>query len=316
MKKILFCTIALVAITTSCNRNCCRNELVKETYIHKYGVPVSKAEWNNCGKEGQVVKALKDGITVTENYENGALNGKTTYSFSHSSTVQKVELFEQGTLIAATENYPSGVPMSEECFNADGTLSKVTTWYEDGSPAALETYENNLLVYGEYRNNLNVLESRIQDGQGVRMIRTNDGVLAIKDIIQNGQMIERVTYFATGEPSSMTTYENELMHGVRMTFLTGGLPNTVEQWEHGKQEGLMITYQNGEKIAEIPYHQNKKHGIEKRFRDGLDIVEEITWINDLRHGPSKICIEGAEKTDWYHEGELVSRVTFERLNVR
>lgn len=314
-KSFLFSLGALLLLAASCCRSTCQNELVTETYTHKYGVPLSKGDWNRQGQEGEVRKVLKNGVTVTQNYEAGKLHGKTTYSFPHSSTLQKIELYEDGMLLAEIEHYPSGIPMQEQRYQ-DGQLVQVTSWYEDGSPSSLETYQEGLLATGEYRNSLNVIESRVQEGQGVRIIRDNDGNLATKDIIQNGQMIERTSYLSNGEPSSITPYENELIHGQRMTFLPGGLPNTVEQWIHGKQDGTTITYQNGEKFAEIPYHKGKKHGIERRFHDGVEVVEEISWNNDVRHGPSVIIAEGHSKTDWYHQGEIVSRSLYERLNER
>lgn len=308
---ILACA-ACAATLTGCKTNSSQ-EVVKETYIHKYGVPVAKDDWSRNGKDGQVAQLLSDGVTVTRSYEKGILHGKTTLTFSNSSTIHFVETYNQGNLTSKVENYPSGVPLEEAQYEG-GRIAQITRWYEDGAPAASEIYENGLIVQGEYRSPLNVIESRILEGMGTRILRGNDGELLSKDTIQNGQMNERVTYFSNGDPATVTPYENNQIHGMRLTFLVGGLPNTVEHWINGKQEGMTIVYTNGEKAFEIPFTNGEKNGVELRYRDGKTIVEEVSWVNGVQHGPRKILADEASKTEWYHQGELVNRPTFERLN--
>lgn len=282
--------------------------------MHRYGVPVTKADWDAQGKDGQIVSLRKDGVTVSTGYTKGILHGPTTYTFPNSSTIQFVETFSNGQLVSKRENYLSGVPMNEEVFG-ENSLVTLTRWYEDGTPQASEIYQDIFLFSGEYRTLLNVVESRVTDGHGLRICRTNEGELASKDTIQNGQMVERITYFSNGDPATVSPYKNGVVHGARLTFLQGGLPSTVEQWEHGIQEGITVVYQNGEKIAEVPYKHGKKEGIEFRYRDGSLLVEEVSWKNDTQHGPRKIYIDGETKTEWYHEGEMVSRSAFERMNL-
>lgn len=315
MKKltILLLTFATCA-TTSCTRNNQNCDVVKETYIHKYGVPVTKSDWEDQGKEGKVVALHKDGITVSTSYSKGVTHGPVSYSYPNSSTIHRVETYSHGELIALRENYPSGVPMQEELFEGS-ELIKLTRWYEDGTPQATEHYNNTFLTVGEYRTPLNVMESRIQDGHGTRICRTNDGELLSKDSIQNGQMIERVTFYSNGDPSTVTPFENGVVHGLRLTFLQGGLPNTVEQWVYGIQDGTTVAYQNGEKSAEIPYEQGKKAGTESRFRDGELLVEEVNWKDDVQHGQRTLYIDGNSRVEWYHHGEIVSRTTYERMNM-
>ena len=89
----------------------------------------------------------------------------------------------------------------------------------------------------------------------------------------------------------------------------------MEQWVQGVQEGTTVVYQNGEKIAEVPYVRCNKHGIEHRYRDGAQLVEEVTWREDIQHGQHKLYIDGETKLEWYHNGELVSRPAFERMNM-
>lgn len=313
MKKIVvLSSILSLFIMVGCNRQAGRS-VVQETFIHKYGVPVNKEDWTRNGKDGQVSQLMSDGVIITRTYEKGILNGKVTYTFPNSSTIRTTENYDNGVLTSRVEHADSGVPIEEMRFQGE-QIAERTRWYEDGTPAALEHYQEGSLVEGEYRTLLNVIESHVVDGMGTRMIRGNENELLHKDTIQQGHLIERVSYFSNGDPSAITHYEKDLIHGLRLTFMPGGLPNTLEQWAHGKQDGVTTVYQNGEKIAEVPYVNGQKHGVEFRFRDGQTVVEEISWKNGVQHGPRKILGDEAAKVEWYHEGDLVSRPTFDRLN--
>lgn len=296
----------------------CRNDhdqnVVKQTYIHKYGVPVAKSDWENQGKEGKIIQLRKDGITLAQTFSNGILNGETSYTFPQSSTIHFLETYANGVLIAKKENYPFGVPFREEVFNEEGQLVQLTKWYEDGTPLLVESYCEGRLLSGEYRSLLHVLEAKVQNGHGTRLLYSIGGELCAKESFESGDCVERVTYFANGDPSAVIPFDgNGKIHGTYLTFLQGGLPDTVAQWEHGQPQGLTIFYQNGEKIAAVPYFRGQKHGVERRFRDGVILVEEICWENNHRHGPHYLHLDGATKTDWYFEGELVSHMTFEKL---
>ncbi len=303
----------MAASLTSC-RTFRKADVVHETYIHKYGVPVPKEDWSRNGKDGQVVQLRSDGVTVARTYERGVLHGKTSFSYPNSSTIAKVEFYNSGELVSKRDNYFSGVGKEEEKYEG-AIISERLCWYEDGTPSLEEKYENGFIVKGEYRTPTNEIESKVTDGKGVRLVRGAEGELLFKDTIEGGQMIERVAYFPNGDPSSVTPFKNGLVHGTKLTFLQNGLPNTVEEWTHGAQEGTTIVYLNGEKVAEVPFVKGKKEGIEARYRDGKDLVEEVTWKNDIQHGPRKIILdENHSKTEWYLQGEVVSRATFERMN--
>lgn len=313
--SIIVVAAIIVASTTSC-KTFRRSDVVAETYIHKYGVPIKKGDWSRNGKDGQVVQLRSDGVTVTRTYDKGLLQGKTTYTFPNSSTIARVESYGKGELLSKRDNYFTGVGKEEEKFHGS-VIAERLCWYEDGTPMLVEQYENGYILTGEYRTPLNEVESKVAEGKGTRVMRGNDGELLFKDTIEGGQMVERVSYFPNGDPSSVTPYKNGLVHGTRLSFLSGGLPNTVEEWSHGQQEGTTIVYLNGEKIAEAPYVKGKRQGIEYRYRDGEFLVEEVTWVDDLQHGPRKIILdESHTKTEWYLEGEVVSRSTFERMNTK
>lgn len=314
MKQWLWISSVVVLLLSGCGKTQ-RNEVVAESFIHKFGVPISKSDWSLNGHDGQIVQLLTNGVTMTRTYVKGVLQGETTYTFPNSSTIATVEIFDQGELVCKTDHYPSGVSKLQECYKSN-LLSQVTRWYEDGTPALVEEYEGGFLRFGEYRTPLNVVEARVEEGIGTRLMRGAAGEIAVRDIVRGGQMVERTTYFPSGEPAAITPYENGMVHGMRQTFLPGGVPSAMEGWIHGKQEGTTIVFLNGERIAEVPYVKGEKHGVEYRYRDGETLAEEVTWRHNVQHGQRKILVGGEEiKTEWYHEGELVSRPAFERLNL-
>ncbi len=269
MKKSMLLLGALIAIA-GCRPER-RSEVVQESFIHKFGVPISKSDWARNGNDGQIIQLLTDGVSVKRTYEKGVLHGKTTYTFPNSSTTAKIETYEHGALVNKTENYPTGVPRIEEEYK-EGKLSMMTRWYDDGTPAMIERYDGGFLSSAEYRTPLNAVESRVEDGMGTRLLHASTGELSFRDTIRSGQMVERVAYFSTGEPSSITPFENGLIHGTRLTFFQGGVPSSVENWVHGRQEGTTVVFANGEKLAEVPYVKGEKHGIELRYRDGKTLV--------------------------------------------
>ncbi len=312
MNKALLLFLACIA-ATGC-RNHYQSDVVKETYVHKYGVPISASDWEKEGQDGKMVQLQKDGVTVTRSFEKGIPHGVTSWSFPNTTTIYREEEHEHGQLTAKREHYLSGMPHREECYDDLGSLSKRMRWYEDGSPAGIETYERGLLITGEYRTPLNSVDSRIQDGTGVRTMRNNDGELIAKDTFFDGEMTERTTFYPNGDPESISPYANGVVNGNRLVYFRGGLPKAIEQWSSGEQHGVTTVFHNGEKFSEVPYIHGQKHGIELRFRDGELLVEEISWLNDHQHGSHKIYVDGSTKVEWYHQGEIVSRPTFERLN--
>ncbi|MCB1181404.1 MAG: toxin-antitoxin system YwqK family antitoxin [Chlamydiia bacterium] len=313
MKKLLL--LSLLTLVTGCRNHNYQSDVVKETYVHRYGVSIPKNDWERQGRDGQIVQLCKNGVTITRSYLGGSLNGKTTFTFPNSTTIERIQTYEHGVLISDLKNYETGVPCLERRFEGEN-LTKVTGWYEDGTPSLTESYADGYLTSGEYRNLLNIIESRVENGRGIRIKRDQEGELLFRDNIQNGQMVERITYYPNGDPSAVVPYDNGLVNGQRLTFLQGGLPNTVEQWVHGKQEGITIIYQNGEKISETPYLNGEKNGIEKRFRNGQELVAEATWKNGVLHGQTTLFVGENTQTEWYHEGKMVSRNTYERMNLR
>ncbi len=305
---------ALCLLLNSCNRSNNCGPIVDETYVHRYGVAVPVEDWSSRGGQtGKVITTLKNGVIVTKSLSSGVLEGDTTYTFPHSEVIQKVETYSQGNLQKVIVHYYSGKPAHEIIFTGQQGRT-ITRWYENGAPQSKEQIVNDKLIGGEYFTSKNQLEAKIADGFGTRVQRDNYGQHVSNDTIQNGEMILCTTCHGNGAPKEVTPYKNRIVEGNLKSFFPTGEPNTTEVWVNGKKEGITIVYLNGEKYAEVPYVEGVKHGIEKRFRDGNHLIEEISWVSDQRHGPSYAYVGDVIKTDWYYQNRLVTEKTFDLLN--
>ncbi|MBJ7450235.1 MAG: toxin-antitoxin system YwqK family antitoxin [Parachlamydiales bacterium] len=309
---LLSAAAALMVLTaTGCNCTSCQNpDVVRETYTHKYGVTVSKNDWNSRGANGKVTTTYRDGITICRTFEKGQLHGLTTYTYPHSSVVQKTENYSNGNLVSKINHFPSGLHRKETAFIEPNHIKK-TYWYEDGTPQRQEEVIDSKIVLGEYFTPAHELESRIQDGEGTRALRDPFGHLLSHDKIANGALLEQTTYFPEGDIESMTTFKDGLPEGERKTFAPGGEPKTVEQWWNGQQHGTTIVFQNGIKRSESNYLHGKKQGIEKLFDDLGQVAQEVTWVDGHRHGPTRLYVDGTVKTDWYYRDNMVSKLQYE-----
>jgi antitoxin component YwqK of YwqJK toxin-antitoxin module len=313
MRILKITTLFVLALSLhSCNRSNNYGPIVEETYVHRYGVAVPPEDWTEKGQSGKVITTLKNGVVVSKSIASGILEGETTYSFPHSEVIQKVESYSQGTLKRFVVYYYSGKPAHEVVLNDNSR--QITRWYENGVPQSLERIANDKLLSGEYFTVKNQQEAQVIDGKGTRIQRDHYGQHVSTDTIQNGEMVLCTTCHSNGAPKELTPYRNRVVEGELKSYLPAGEPNTTEMWVGGKKEGITIVYQNGEKFAEVPYISGTKQGVERRYRDGHHVIEEISWVNDQRHGPSYAYIGDVIKTDWYYQGRLVTEKTFELLD--
>ncbi|MGK5595254.1 MAG: toxin-antitoxin system YwqK family antitoxin [Parachlamydiaceae bacterium] len=288
-------------------------EVVDECYMHKYGVEVPPKDWDERGQEGQVVTTLKNGIVVTKNYVAGVLDGETTYTFPHSSTIEKIEIYSRDDLVAESLFYRSGTPKQKITYEGSPNRRLVSTWYSNGSLYATEKYDRQYLVNGEYFTIAGQSEAKIVDGHGLKARRDQYGELLSMDNYQHGNLTLSTSYYPNGTPKEMTPYHRNVIDGQVKKFLPSGEPLAIEEWAQGQQSGLTILFENGEKIAELNYKNGLKHGLEKRFNEHMMVVEETTWINDVKHGPATTYINDHVKTDWFFKGKPVTQLAFERM---
>ncbi len=314
---IIGLSLGIALSVTSCARHASQQwcsqetETLSQAYIHKYGLQVPKNEWKNRGQNGQVVSTLKSGVVVSKNYKDGFLEGETTYSFPHSGAIQKVELYSAGRLTLETENYPTGIKKKQIEY-ASPKRKKVTVWYDNASPHYYEEYNDSHLIEGEYYTTHHQAEARVDQGNGKRINRDEFGVMQSEDKIMHGDLVMRTIFYPNGAPKEVIPYSNGVVSGRKKTFLPGGEPSTVEEWENDHRQGITLVFQNGEKIAEVPYINGQKNGIEQRYRDGQFIVEELTWRNGRKHGPCYRTVGETTIIEYFINGRKVPRVEYDR----
>lgn len=316
MKQHIFlgmATAALVLSGCAAQRETMPYEVAEQTYVHKYGTTVPSHDWVSRGEHGKIISKLNNGVTVTNSYASGVLDGDSLYTFPYSEVVEHVETYVQGTLVKNATFYPHGAPYEETIYNPDYSRNFIV-WYENGSPKGTESYDQTgLLVNAEYFDPNHKKDSWVSNGEGSRIVRDQYGQILSKDTINDGLMTLRTTFHQNGIPKGFFPFRGGAIEGELKTFLPGGEPSSVEQWVGGKQNGLTVVFQNGEKYAEILYVDGVKTGVERHFRDGEVVVEEITWAADRKHGPSTKYIGTTTKTDWYFQGKPVSKGNFESM---
>lgn len=308
LKRMVLLSISFSVISCSRSYEYC-GPIVNETYKHRYGMEVPEEHWVASGEHGQVITTLKNGIVVTKTYNNGILDGLTTYSFPHSQNIEREETYANGTLEKVIKNYVSGHPYQEIVYSNQNRT--VTSWYENGSPKSQEEYTQNFLANGEYFSPEHAVESKVENGSGTIIQRDCYGLTLFTDTITNGQLSLRTSYHSNGSLKEITPYINQLVEGERKTFLPAGEPNSIETWVAGQQNGVTVMFQNGEKISEVPYKYGLKHGVEKRYRNGETLVEEATWEEGMKHGPSKCYLAGIVTTDWYFQNKKMEKSKYD-----
>lgn len=296
-------------MTACCPQYEC-NDVVCETYVHPYGLEVSGNEWNRQGSSGDVITVRKDGVTVKSSYQGGELDGEVTYSHPYRNTIETVEIYTKGRLVKESHYSTTGALRSDIEYP---TLKERVerSYYNQGNLRAQETFLGDSLQKGVYYSPKDLVESTIDDSNGKATQRDAYGQLIAVDTIENGQIVSSTSYHPNGMPEAVTPYADGLIHGVRKTYLPGGEPQTVEEWKNGYQEGVTHVYQDGEKVSEVPYAGGLKHGTEKRLRNEDEVVEEITWANDVRHGPTVRYLNGQVLTEWFYNGQPVSKSIYD-----
>lgn len=305
--------ILTALIASSCVRYCCEDEIIDAQYVHEYGVAVPKYHWEESGQNGKVIKKLKQGITCSQSYYCGLLEGETTYTFPFSQQIEKQEVYSQDQLRKETTYYISGKPKKEVIYHpSEPTVT--TEWYENGQKKSYEKTSGDLIVYAEYYDPMGHQISNIHDGYGQKVSRDSFGTIMLTDAFKDGQVEYRTTYYPNGSPKEITPYRNGVVEGMRKTYHPGGEPNTIETWTGGKQHGVTTIFAEGQKAQEIPYVNGLKSGRGKVYQDGAFVIQEPSWKDDLLHGPCISIIDGRRTTEWYYKGNKVTKGYYDSFN--
>ena len=316
MKPLNLTLIALAALAaTSCSNGPSLDGIVSQKFVHKYGFNVTEDEWEQRSQEGQVVTVLKNGVKVTRSYENGVLHGDTTHTFPHSSVVEKLLAYDQGILLRELTHDSAGIPIREEIYELDDRMI-LTLWDKNGVPLSIEEFDGELLVNGKYHTAEHILEGEVVDGIGDRIKRDRSALLLSHDRIENGVMISRTTYHPNGQVHTISHYHDQQLHGEQLKYSSLGKPLMILNWNHGVLDGPKVVFRSGYKVAEIPYLEGQKHGVEIHYDDLGNLTAEIEWRNDKKHGTQKFYSEEGTDLQWFHKDQLVNAEKFELLENR
>lgn len=306
--------LAILLFLFGCGRDSSDNQVISKRYLHKYGYAVSKAEWENNNYPGQVVTSMRDGVTITATYENGALHGPTTHTHPHSQTVKSYHLYNFGDLKKEITYDVLGMP-KEEKIELSPHRHCITRWYGDGTPMSTEDFADDELLEAKYYTLSNDVESVVERGRGLRTIRDQNGVLLAKDQFESGYLVKRENFYASGSPESVLHYHFNKKNGQRLVFSENGDSIAEEEWVDDQLHGKATYYNNGKKQIEVFFINGSRNGIETHFIDGEQIEQEIYWIYDRRHGPTKFYVgEDVAKMEWYYDGRHVSKRQFDELD--
>lgn len=310
----LICGCFFILAASACQSIKDQSDCFDCTYVHPYGVPVEGDRWVKNGCTGQKIISWRDGVTVTQAYVDGLLHGESSYSYPHSSQIERIEHYENNNLKKQVFYTWAGVPKQSVEYGPAEERT-ITVWYESGNPLSVETYQGQKLITGKYFNITNQQDSWVYQGDGERITRNEMGHFVSLDAFKNGELVSMTQYHPNGSPREIASYEKGVLHGERKTYYCGGEPMSIEMWDRGEQTGVTVVFQDGEKFAEVPFVNGKRNGIEKRFREGV-VVQEITWKDDKMHGAvHTFCADGQIQTDWYYKGRLTSRANFESFAI-
>jgi len=288
------------------------NSIISQKFVHKYGFDVSEQEWTERAQDGQVVATLKNGVKVSRSYENGVLHGPTTYTFPNSHIVEKIEVYDQGALLKEVAHDEAGIPMREEAYEFDDRKI-ITLWDKKGAPISIEEYKGDLLLEGKYFTTGHELEGQVTHGNGERIKRDREGLLILRDTFEHGKLISRTSFHPNGQIHTVSHYRDSQLDGEQLKFTASGKPLMKLPWNRGVLDGTKFVYRNGIKVAEIPYTNGQKHGMETHWDDLNNLTAEIEWKHDKKHGSSKLHSEEDTQEEWFYKGEAVSRRAYDLL---
>ena len=300
-------------LSTGCS-NAPQEEVVKTSYYHTYGPQVPQAEWESRGATGEVVEMMKNGVEVRREYVGGVLDGASSWTFPHTKVIDRIEEYRNGQRVAISSNYETGSPKYQEEWLANG-LRQVHAWYDDGTPRLIEEHQGSKLMEGQYFTLDGETEASVVAGTGAKVERSRTGCLLTRDQLKGSDVLATEAFYPNGQLREVIAYRNGQRHGQGRRYSEDGEPLSIEQWTQGVVDGIQLYFEGGQPVRQVPYAMGKKEGIELHFRPGSEeVVEEIAWHQDVRHGPSKTYLGDQILTEWYWRGAQTSEEQFVARN--
>lgn len=309
MRSIIFILGAITLVSCSKQQH---SDVVAKTFYHKYGFEVAESEWQMRHKNGKVVTELESGITLTETFENGVLNGETTKTFPHSTTIQKKLVYDDGAILKEILYDKEGNPIWQKDFEFEGQIIK-TSWNTAGTPLSVEEFKDDKLMEAKYFTSEHEEEASVNNGFGKKIKRNRSGLLLYQEVIEDGIMTKRITYHPNGKIHSESSYKDLQLHGPQKTYSPKDELLSLTHWNEGILDGEKIFFHKGKKSQVISYLNGKKHGLEIHYNKG-EPKAEIQWKHGVRHGSAKFFKDNHTSIKWYFEDQEVTRNQYENLN--
>lgn len=306
MKALPFFALSTLTVAlSSCCSNCNQNNVVSQKYIHKYGFDLSKDEWEAREEEGKIVTFLENGVKYTESYENGILHGSSHSCYPYSETIEKSSVYDQGMLVKEIWYDRKGIPLQEIAYEFD-RRKMITLWDQNGAPLSVEEYEGDQLMEASYFNSLGDIEAHVENGNGTRIKRDRSGKLLLKDQMENGALAQRTTFHPNEAVESVSHFANYVLHGEQKIFTPEGKLLMKANWSEGTLEGTKVSYRDGVPFLEVPYVKGKKQGVERRIDEDGRILQETSYYEDEKHGPTIVHHGKEVKESWFYKGKAVT----------
>ena len=154
----------------------------------------------------------------------------------------------------------------------------------------------------------------MQEGEGIRYKRSRTGVLLGIDHISQGELQIRTTIYPNGQTHVVSEFSDYLLNGKQEIYTASGRLYMSKDWEDGFMHGKKIAYKNDQIVMETPYEYGKKDGVEKRFDPQGNLLAEIRYQGDEKHGLTiRYNDKDLAKEEWFFHGKAISHERFQAL---
>lgn len=285
-----------------------------DRYFHRYGVEVSKTDFDARGATGKVVSHLADGRISQSQLKAGRLHGRKTLTFPYSEIVEMTLEYDEGKLLSKTVHDSKGAPQEKIEILAEQSNYVKQTWYPQGSPRSKEMWDQGRLMDASYFDLQNLPVSKIESGYGVRTIFTDTGLVSARAEYKGGWLCSEHSFdVQTGVTLSEIPFVKGIKSGIASYFTVQGDLLRTESWLDGELEGEVIEYEKDYPTVIYSYVAGKREGLEYRYRGEL-LAETWMWKDDRRHGEHKVYVdEQLVRTDFYFNGVKVSKQGYDQL---
>lgn len=285
-----------------------------DRYFHRYGVEVSKQDFDSRGRTGKIVSHLADGRIGEAHMKEGRLHGQKTLTFPYSEVIEITMDYEEGRLVSKTLHDQKGAPKEKTEFLAEDHQYVRQCWYPGGSPRSKEMWDQGRLMEASYYDLQNQSLSKVESGYGIRTLLNDEGAVTTREEYKGGWLCSQLRFDAnTGATLAEIPFVKGIRSGIASFFDSNGELQRTESWQEGELDGEVIEYEKDYPSVIFTYSGGKREGLEYRYR-GEMLAETWQWKDDRRHGEHKVYVdEQLVRTDFYYDGVKVSKQGYDQL---